>query len=130
VPGIVEGGPVETGVVVRNSGNVHVTAAAKAYFADTWGKNSELDLGQVIILPGGERTMKSVWQEAPFLGRVKMSIVVGYFDGQGELVNKSRTATFWVIPWKLLGGIVAGATIAIAVFWRLRKRYRLRLERR
>jgi len=130
LPGIVESGPVDAGVVLRNSGNVHLTAAAKAYFTDTWGKDSELDLGQVVILPNGERSLKGSWEDAPFLGRVNANLVVGYFDEQGQLVNKSRSAEFWVIPWKLLTGAAAGVIIIVAASWLVKKRFRLRIERR
>ncbi len=130
MPGIAEKGPVEMGVVVRNSGNVHLTVAAKAYIASSWGNASELDLGQVVVLPNTEALMKGTLQETPLFGRVKASVVIGYLDQNGELVNKSQTAEFWVIPWSLVGIILGVMGLVVPAIIVVRKRYRLRVERR
>lgn len=131
LPGWLEKGPVEAGVVVRNTGNVHLTIAAKAYFSGFRGeKIGELDLGQVVVLPHSERIMKGSWEKPPLFSKVKASVVIGYFDQQGELVNKSKTADFWVIPWKLLVIIVVALALLILLVWWLRKRYRLKIEQK
>lgn len=122
--------PVEVGVLVRNSGNVHLTVAARAHFASAWGNASELNLGQVVILPGSEAVMRGALQETPLFGRVKASVVIGYLDQDGELVNKSETAEFWVVPWSLVGIIAAVIGVVVPALLILSRRYRLRLERR
>jgi P pilus assembly chaperone PapD len=130
MPGIAEKGPVEMGVMVRNSGNVHLTVAAKAHIASSWGNASELGLGQVVVLPNTEALMKGTLQEMPLFGRVKASVVIGYLDQNGELVNKSQTAEFWIVPWSLIGIIVGVMGVMVPAIIVLRKRYRLRVERR
>jgi len=130
LPGIAERGPVEMGVVVRNSGNVHLTVAAKAYFASSWGNASELDLGQMVILPNSDGVLKGVWQKLPFWGKVRASVVIGYLDQKGELVNKSQTAEFWVVPWSLIGIILVVMGLVVPAIVVMSKRYRLRVERR
>ena len=129
LPGIAEKGPVETGVVVRNSGNVHLTVAAKAYFSTSWGR-SELDLGQIIVLPNSSEVIKSDWRESPFFDRIKVSVVIGYFNQQGELVNKTQKGEFWVVPWKLFifTGVALGLIGLGAVL--ISKKFRLRVERK
>jgi P pilus assembly chaperone PapD len=130
IPGVAGKGPVEMGVVVKNSGNVHLTVAAKARFTSSWGNASELDLGQLVILPNTEAFMKGTLQETPLFGRVKASVVIGYLDQNGELVNKSQTAEFWVVPWSLIGIVVGVMVVVVPAIIVLRKRYRLRVERR
>lgn len=130
LPGVVGGGPVETGVVVRNSGNVHLTVAAKAYFSASLGRNGELDLGQVVLLPKSEALMEGTLQEMPLFGRVRVSVVIGYLEQDGELVNKSKTAEFWIVPWSLVGIIVGVMGLVVPVIIIIGRRYRLRLERR
>ena len=98
LPGIAGGGSLEAGVVVHNSGNVHLTVAAKAYFDGYWGGNSELDLGQTVILPNSDGVLNGEWREKPFFDKVRAKIVIGYLDHNGDLVNKSQTAEFWVVP--------------------------------
>jgi P pilus assembly chaperone PapD len=130
LPGIAERGPVEMGVVVRNSGNVHLTVAAKAYFASSWGNASELDLGQMVILPNSDGVLKGVWQKLPFWGKVRASVAIGYLDQKGELVNKSRTAEFWIVPWSLIGIILVVMGLVVPAIVVMSKRYRLRVERK
>ena len=130
LPGFAGNGPVEVGVVVHNSGNVHLTVAAKAHFSGSLGGDSELDLGQTVILPNSDGVIKSDWQDSPFFGKVKTSIVIGYLNQKGELVNKSQTAEFWVVPWSLIGIIVGVIVFVVPAFVILWRRYRLRLEKK
>lgn len=130
-PGWVEKGPVEIGVLVRNTGNVHLEIAAKAHLSGSRsGEIGELDLGQTVVLPHSERIMKGKWEKTPFFDKVTANVVVGYFDQQGELVNKSATARFWVIPWRIITAVAASFVLLALLIWRLRRRYRLRLERK
>lgn len=130
LPRAVAGGPVDVGVTVRNGGNVHLDVAAKAYFIDLLGRRSTLDLGQILVLPGSEAEFRGTWRGTPFLGRVGTAVVIGYFDEVGGLVNRVERGEFWVIPWVPLtaGGVLLLSVAALVVA--LRKRYRLRLERR
>lgn len=131
LPGWADGGPVEIRAVVRNTGNVHLTIAAKASFTDFRGRQAgEIDLGQITVLPGTERVMTETWAKTPFIGPARVNVVIGYFDEHGELVNSSTTASFWIIPWKPII-VVAGALALIGLaIWTLRRKFRLKLERR
>lgn len=131
LPGWVEKGPVEVGVLVRNTGNVHLDIAAEARFSGFRGREiGELDLGQTVVLPHSERIMKGKWEKPPLFDKVTANIVIGYFDQHGELVNKSETGSFWVIPWKIITAVAASFIFLVLLIWRLRKRYRLRVERK
>jgi hypothetical protein len=133
LPGWVERGPVDVGVAVRNTGNVHLPIAAKAHFTDfRGGEIGELDLGQTIVLPGAERVLAATLEKLPFFGRVQTRVVIGYLDDNNEPVNKSTARSFQIIPWKVIMAVfVSLALIGIAI-WRLRRKFRLRLplERR
>ena len=117
-------------VVVRNSGNVHLTVTARAHFAASWGNASELDLGQVVVLPNSEAVMKGTLQESPFFGRVRASVVIGYLDQQGQLVNKTQIKEFWVVPWSFIGIILLVMGVVVPAVVIISRRYRLRLERK
>jgi P pilus assembly chaperone PapD len=130
LPSFAGKGPIEAGVVVHNSGNVHLTVAARAHFSASLGGDSELDLGQAVILPNSDVVIKSNWQQAPFFGKVRANVVIGYLDQKGELVNKSQTGEFWVVPWSLIGIIVGVMGVVVPAIIVLRKRYRLKVEQR
>jgi hypothetical protein len=130
LPGIANRGPVGMAVVVHNSGNVHLPVAARAQFAASWGNASELDLGQMIILPNSDGVLRGEWQRLPFVGKVRASVVIGYLDQNGELVNKSQTAEFWVVPWSFIGIILFVMGVVVPAIVIIRRRCRLRLERK
>ncbi len=131
LPGWVGGGPVDIGAVVHNTGNVHLTIATKAYFTDFRGRQTgEIDLGQTTILPGAERALTGTWESTPFAGPAKATFVIGYFDDYGEPVNKSMKGTFWIIPWRAIIIAVASVGLIGAAILILRKKFRLKLERR
>ena len=81
-------------------------------------------------MPNSDGVIKSNWQQAPFFGKVKASVVIGYLDQKGKLVNKSQTAEFWVVPWSLVGIIVGVVGVVVPAIIVIRKRYRLRVERK
>jgi len=131
LPAWVEKGPVKIGVTVRNIGNVHLPIAAKAYFTDFRGREvGELDLGQAVVLPNSERVIKATWERTPFIGKVKTSIVIGYFDQNGELVNRRQTGDFQVVPWRIIVVAISSICLLILLVLVLRKRFRFRIERR
>ena len=133
LPGWVEKGPVDVGVVVRNTGNVHLDIAAKAYFSYFGGRKvSELDLGQITVLPHSERTIKATWDETPFIGKVKARIVIGYLDQNGEVVNKTATGGFWINQWKIMSMILVIICVLGLLIWRLQlyKKYHFSIKRR
>ena len=130
LPKIANRGPMDVVVVVRNSGNVHLTVAARAHFAAPWGNSSELDLGQMVILPNSDGVLRGELQRLPFVGKVRASVVIGYLDQNGELVNKSQTAEFWVVPWSFVGIILFVMGVVVPAIVIIRGRFRLRLERK
>jgi len=81
-------------------------------------------------LPNSDGAIKSNWQQLPLFGKVRANVVIGYLDQKGELVNKSRTAEFWVVPWSLIGIIVGVVGLVVPAIIVLGKRYRLRVERK
>ena len=89
-----------------------------------------MDLGQMVILPNSEGVLKGEWQRSPLFGRVRASVVIGYLDQKGELVNKSQTAEFWVVPWSLVGIIMFVMGVVVPAIVIISKRDRLRVERK
>jgi P pilus assembly chaperone PapD len=131
LPGWVDGGPVEVGAVVRNAGNVHLTVASRASFTDFRSRQGgEIDLGQTIVLPGAERVIAGTWDNTPFIGPARVTVTIGYFDDHGELVNRSLQGSFWIIPWKVIMVAVASLGLIVVAILILRKKFRLKVERR
>jgi len=129
LPGWTDGGPIGVSALVRNSGNVHLTVAARAYFTDLRGSHiGEIDLGQVVVLPGGERLLGSIWNDLPIFGRVTARVVIGYRDAEGALVNKEASANFQIVPWKVIMATVCPLVLVGATVFVVSRKCRLRLS--
>ena len=123
VPRWVRGAPVELGVVVHNTGNVHLVAAGKAYLTGFWGRKiGEVGLGETVVLPQSERAMRGTWEGTLFLERVKAKVVVGYFDERGELVNEAAMMSFWVVSWQAVGVLGGSIVVCAYLLWRRKRR--------
>jgi hypothetical protein len=120
VPGIADGGPVEIGTTVRNTGNVTLdfdranrggvrvvdgdTAKAKLPFA-----------GQ--LYPGQTRYFELSWDDPPLYGDFDAAATV---DLGGEVVHE--TQGFRVIPWRELGALVLVVLAVLTVALGVRRR--------
>jgi hypothetical protein len=130
-PGWAAGGLAKIFVLVRNTRNVHLDIAAKAYLNGLWGRKvGELDLRQIVILPSSERIVEGSWGKTPSFDRVKANIITGYYDEHGGLVNQSKTTTLWVIPsGEVVAAIIVPLALLAFLIWLLVRRYRLKVER-
>ncbi|MCX6000891.1 MAG: hypothetical protein NTU41_15280 [Chloroflexi bacterium] len=129
LPRWVEKGPAQVGVVIRNTGNVHLTVATEAHFHDYRGRRfGDMTLEQVVILPGQERTVRGTLERTPLLGKVQADFTIGYIDQHTQLVNKSGTGGFAVVPVRLILAFVVPLGCLLAYL--LIRRYRSARKRR
>jgi len=94
------GRPLRIFVPVANLGTIHIRPEGRVRVTAA-GRQEELrHLGEV-ILPGDARVLEFVWDEAPFIGVVRVEVEVEY-GGEEALQATSRTFT---LPLDLLAGL-------------------------
>lgn len=66
-----------------------------------------------LITPENKELLASVWNGAEGFGQFKALLNVKY--GTSERAALNDTIFFWVVPWKLLAGVLAGGTLAVVL---------------
>ena len=115
-PSLAGRGPVEAGVVVRNTGNVRLDFdRANRGFLEI-GEGPRLRFrGQ--LHPGRSRAFRVTWEDPPTLAHVttRATVRVG-----GSRVERARS--FWIVPWRQAGALGLVALAAAFVHFGGRRR--------
>lgn len=116
-PRIADGGPVNVGATVLNTGNVTLD-----FDHSNRGRVAVVDGGETkaalhfvgVLFPGQTRSFELAWDDPPLLGDLE---AVASVDGGGRPATDSKD--FWVIPWREVGALIliglAVLTVALGV---------------
>lgn len=98
-----EKGPVDIAVLYENTGSVHVNPYGEISITNMFGEEvGFVELEPWFVLPKSLRLREISWDREFLLGRytVQAKINRGYED----VVDEVETI-FWVLPWKIVGGV-------------------------
>jgi len=119
---VFESGPLNFVEVLKNTGNVHVQPAGQVIITDTFGKkigalNVNVPPGNVLPQSSRKFTQsldKTVIGNRLLFGRYKANLHIVYGSSKKVL---TASLTFWIIPFKLIGGIII---VLVGAFFILR----------
>ncbi len=108
---------VNSDLVFRNVGNVHLTLKGFVAFKDIFGRNAgKANFENITILPKTDRIMTTNWG-GPFFGFFRAKATVKYgpniFTYNRNLTTKE--IAFWIIPWKIIVAVFAFLVLAFIV---------------
>ncbi|HVQ44585.1 MAG TPA: hypothetical protein VMT30_06490 [Candidatus Saccharimonadia bacterium] len=117
-------GPVKFLTRIKNTGTVHEKATGTITIKNMLGfKVATIPLDEHFVIPGAIRRLHNDWPtggQHPFLfGRYTATLDAKYGNGQ----TLTASASFTVVPWKLVALIVVGLLAVIVIFWRGRPRF-------
>lgn len=98
-----EKGPIEFGILYENTGTVHVNPYGELSITNMFGEEvGFVEIEPWFVLPNSLRVREIKWDREFLLGRYKVTAKVnrGYEDVVDEV-----TVSFWVLPWKIVGGV-------------------------
>lgn len=129
--GMFESQPLQLVQRIRNTGNVHVRVQGQVFIKDMFDRDlaaANVNLSQQNILPDSVRRFEQDIDEAligdtRLFGRYTANLELTY----GDEKTITDTITFWVIPYRLIGGIIAAIVIGSIIVWLMLKRYRRRI---
>lgn len=97
-----EKGPVTIGLLYENKGSVHLNPYGQISVWNMFGEEvGFVELEPWFVLPQSLRLREIIWDREFLFGRytVEAQINRGYDD-----IVDTKTVTFWVLPWKIVGG--------------------------
>ena len=98
-----ESGPVDLAILYENTGSVHLNPYGELSITNMFGEEvGFVELDPWFVLPASLRSREVTWDREFLLGRYTVTAKVnrGYEDIVDEV-----TVSFWVLPWKIVGGI-------------------------
>jgi len=119
-----EKGPVNFNLSFQNRGSVHVNPYGIIEIYNMLGRKvGSIEVAPFYALPDAVRWQKFSWERSPLVGlyEAKISLNRGY-----QNIVDEKEISFWVIPWKILSGVVIGLVILVWLIIRLLSRYEFR----
>lgn len=114
-----QSGPIEMGILYENTGSLHVNPYGELSIKNIFGEEvGFIEIEPWFVLPSSLRVREITWDRGFLLGRytVEAKINRGYEDVIDEV-----SLSFWVLPWKFVGGVFVALFIimfSLRVFFR------------
>jgi hypothetical protein len=98
-----ESGPIGLSVLYENTGSVHVNPYGELRIRNLFGEEvGFVELDPWFVLPESLRSRDISWDRELLLGRY---VATAYINrGYDDVVDEVSIA-FWVLPWKIVGGV-------------------------
>lgn len=106
-----QAGPIDFSILFENTGSVHTNPYGEVSITNMFGEEvGFLELEPWFVLPKSLRSREVSWNREFLLGRYEVTARInrGYDDVVDEV-----TTSFWVLPWKFVGGSFAALFILI-----------------
>lgn len=128
-----ESAPDKIAINLKNTGNSILKPIGRVAVKNMFGKevaSYEFNGGQLRgnVLPQSARTFEDSVSGLGRIGRYSVEANLSYGEGGGNLITAKTT--FWIIPWKLLLGVLAGLALIVWFFTRGLKVYNRRIVER
>jgi hypothetical protein len=114
-------GPINLGILYENSGSIHVNPYGEISVTNMFGEEvGYIELEPWFVLPKSLRLREVTWDRELLLGRYTVTAQInrGYDD-----VIDTVTTSFWVLPYKIIGGTFLIILLVIFSFRLFFKRF-------
>jgi len=98
-----ERGPIDFSVIYENTGSVHLNPYGELRITNLFGEEvGFVELDPWFSLPKSLRSRDITWDRELLFGRYVATVNIN--RGYDDIVD-TKTVTFWVLPWKIVGSI-------------------------
>lgn len=127
-PGLIhEKGPFTFEVLYKNEGNVHLVPYGSIAVRNMFGGTIEqIPVNAYFALPNATRYRQIEWNKPLLIGRYTATVTLN--RGYGNLTD-TKTIAFWVLPWKILGGILLTVFLVLVAFYYIFSRFEFRRKK-
>ena len=124
---VFEFGPVDFTALIENQSDTHIRPVASITVHDMIGRQLvDLPLDEVNIFPFTSRTLQGTWDTVWGLGRYTATLTAVYGPG----LVASRTLSFWIMPYRLIGAILVVLLLSLAFAVLIRRHLKSRDDHR
>jgi hypothetical protein len=123
---IYKSGPIKLDWTFKNSGNVYENPYGIIEIKNLYGTTVErFTINPYYVMPNVSRTMTKVWDREFTMGRYKATLKLN--RGYGDIIDE-KTVVFWVLPIKMVAGILVGLFLLLVIIRAIRKWFRKNFE--
>ena len=98
-----EKGPIKLSVLYENTGSVHLNPYGELRIKNLFGEQvGFVELDPWFVLPKSLRSREVTWDRELLFGRYTATVFIN--RGYDDIIDE-RSVVFWVLPWKIAGGI-------------------------
>lgn len=106
-----ESGPIQFAIGYENTGSIHLNPYGEMRIKNMFGEEvGFVQLEPWFVLPKALRTREIVWDREFLLGRYTATVFIN--RGYDDVVDE-QTVVFWVLPWKIVGGVFVGIFLLV-----------------
>jgi hypothetical protein len=118
--------PIKFDYVYKNNGSVFEGPEGFIEIKNLYGTTVDrLPINQYFVMPGAERLETKVWDRGFAMGRYTATINLS--RGYGAAIDQ-KTITFWILPWKIVVGILIGLFLLLVIIRTVRSWFRRNFE--
>ncbi len=119
-----EYGPLPFEIRFENKGTIHARPKGYVAVTDWLGKKAaEIEFDQKNVMPGAVRKIDAKWDAKWLFGKYTASVIGVYGTSNTNLY--SQVITFWVLPWKLMLGVLIVIVLLLLILYKSKRRLRL-----
>lgn len=122
-----EKGPFNFELLYENTGNIYLTPSGSIEIKNSLGKVvKNLEVVPFFSMPQSERGTEIKWDDALAFGRYTATITLdkGYREKASAI--DTMTISFWVMPWKILLGLLVLIIVVAFVLRRVLSKFEIR----
>ncbi|MEN9649257.1 MAG: hypothetical protein RL094_224 [Candidatus Parcubacteria bacterium] len=122
--GVLQSGPLSFEILFNNTGTVHLVPHGEVKIKNAFGQEvAKLPVDAYFAMPNAFRYRQVTWEKQILAGRytAELSLTKGY----GDEVDV-KTISFWVLPWKYIGGIILFAILITLAYYFFSRKFELR----
>lgn len=106
-----EKGPISFEILFQNQGNVHLAPYGIVEIRNILGRKiDEIELDPWFVMPDSLRSREVEWSRGSLFG--KYTALASINRGYQDIIDQ-KSIEFWVIPWKILLGVLVGLFLMI-----------------
>lgn len=119
-------GPINFSYSFKNNGSVYLNPYGIIEITNLYGTVVEqISVQPYFVMPNFDRLMSKTWDREFTMGRYKATLKLN--RGYGDQVD-TKTVTFWVLPWKIIAGILIGLFLLLVIIGAVRKWFKMNFE--
>jgi hypothetical protein len=125
-----EKGPFDFELLFENNSSVHLTPSGHVEIKNMIGRKvKDIVVPPFFSLPDSLRSAKVTWDSSFAFGRYTATAIVDRGYHENPDVTDTKTLVFWVLPWKIVLGLIVAILLVAFVLRRIMRSFEIKRKK-